>query len=98
MKKRTRIDIYAAIIDIVRRHSEGMRLTRISYGVGIPTDRARTFINQLLSAGLIAPSRENTVYYVTTKHGRKFLDAYNVLKGYLNEMEENLLNSLSESD
>ncbi|MFX1536180.1 MAG: winged helix-turn-helix domain-containing protein [Promethearchaeota archaeon] len=90
MKKRTRIDIYASIVDIVRRHSEGIRLTRISYGAGIPTDRARQFINDLLSAGLIAPSSDNASYYTVTKHGRKFLDAYNVLRGYLNEMGEKI--------
>ncbi|MFX0095762.1 MAG: winged helix-turn-helix domain-containing protein [Candidatus Hodarchaeota archaeon] len=90
MKKRTRIDIYAAILNIVKRHSEGIRLTRISYGAGIPTDRARKFINQLLSAGLMAPSSENAAYYTATKHGRKFLEAYAVLKGYLKEMDENL--------
>jgi len=91
VKKRTRIDIYAAILESVSRHPyQGLRLTRISYGAGIPTDRARTFINLLMDAGLVAPNVEDAKYFVTTKHGEKFLKAYYVLKGFLGEIQENI--------
>jgi len=88
MKNRTRIDIYAAIIEAVDSHEDGLRITRISYGAGIPTDRARKFIDQLMSAGLLAPSIEDNAYYVATKHGQKFLKSYYIISGYLNEIDE----------
>ena len=90
MKNRTRIDIYAAIIETIDNHDNGVRLTRITYGAGISTDRARKFLDLLLQAGLIAPSKEDSRYFVTTKHGEKFLSAYYQLKGYLEEMNESL--------
>ena len=90
MKNRTRIDVYAAILETINNHPDGVRLTRITYGVGISTDRARTFLDLLQTAGLVAPSKEDSNYYVTTKHGDKFLSSYYILKGYLNEMKENL--------
>ncbi|MFW9992939.1 MAG: winged helix-turn-helix domain-containing protein [Candidatus Odinarchaeota archaeon] len=88
MKNRTRIDIYAAIIETIKKHPEGIRLTRITYGAGIPTDRARKFLNQLMAAGLVKPSVKNAKTFVMTKHGRKFLESYYVLKAYLDEMKE----------
>ena len=87
MKNRTRIDIYAAILETVDKHPDGVRLTPITYGAGISTDRARKFLTLLQSAGLVAPSRDNSSLFVTTRHGEKFLSAYYVLKGYLEGME-----------
>lgn len=89
MKKRTRIDIYASMIKIIDQHDEkGIRLTRVAYGAGIPTDRARAFIDKLMTSGLVAPKKEDNRFYVSTKHGQKFLDSYYVLKGYLDSIEE----------
>lgn len=87
MKNRTRIDIYAAIIDAADSHQEGLRITRISYAAGIPTDRARKFVEQLMSAGLLAPSVKDNAYYVCTKHGQRFLQSYYIITGYLDEID-----------
>lgn len=88
MKNRTRIEIYSMMLEALDQNDDGLKITRLSYAVGIPTDRARKYLNLLSSAGLIAPSKFDHSYHVITNHGRKFLDAYYVLNGYLKSMDE----------
>ena len=90
MKNRTRIDIYASILQALEQSEEGLKLTRISYAAGIPTDRARKYLNLVMSAGLVAPSKQDFSVYVITKHGLKFLESFYILNGYLNEMDEDI--------
>ena len=92
MKNRTRIEIYASILQNLEQMSEtGLKITRISYGAGIPTDRARKYVNLLMSAGLIAPHIEDNTYFTITKHGIRFLESFYILQGYLDEMNEGSL-------
>lgn len=90
MKNRTRIEIYSMMLEALDQSEEGLKITRLSYSVGIPTDRARKYLNMLLSAGLIAPNLLDHSFYVITNHGRKFLDAFYVLRGYMKEMDGDL--------
>jgi hypothetical protein len=48
MKKRSRIDIYAAILGFLKRHSEGCQVTRLSYGAGLPIDRIKLMLDTLV--------------------------------------------------
>ena len=90
MKNRTRIEIYSMMLEALDQNDEGLKVTRLSYAVGIPTDRARKYLNLLSSAGLVAPNILDHTFFIITNHGRKFLDSYYVLKGYLKEMDEDL--------
>ena len=90
MKNRTRIEIYSIMLEALDQSDEGLKITRLSYAVGIPTDRARKYLNLLLSAGLIAPNLLDHSYYVITHHGKKFLDSFYVLRGYLEGMDGNV--------
>ena len=90
MKNRTRIDIYSMMLEALDQSDNGLKITRLSYAVGIPTDRARRYLNMLLSAGLVAPNLLDHSYYVITNHGKKFLESFYVLRGYMKEMDGDL--------
>jgi len=81
--RRTKLDIYADILEVVKRHKDGCGITRISYGAGMPNDRTRKFLNELISFGLIKPRVEDPKKYVITTRGLEFLDAYYKLKSIL---------------
>ena len=90
MKNRTRIEIYSMMLEALDQSDDGLKITRLSYAVGIPTDRARKYLNMLQSAGLVQPNILDHSCFVITNHGRKFLDAFYVLRGYMKEMDGDL--------
>ncbi len=90
MKNRTRIEIYSTMLEALDQSDDGLKITRLSYAVGIPTDRARKYLNMLQSAGLVQPNLLDHSYFIITHHGRKFLDAFYILRGYMKEMDEDL--------
>jgi len=49
--KRSRMDIFAEILEVITRYPEGVRITRLSYGVGVPVDRLKTQVEALCSNG-----------------------------------------------
>ena len=82
--KRSRADLYATVLEVIRRYPEGGRITRISYGVGVPVDRLKTMVENLCSFGLVTRAAEgNEVYYGVTPRGLEFLDTYRKMKGFL---------------
>jgi predicted transcriptional regulator len=82
--KRSRADIYATVLEVIRRYPEGGRITRISYGVGVPIDRLKNMVDSLCSFGLVTKTSEgNEVYYWVTSRGLEFLDTYWKMKGFL---------------
>lgn len=87
--KRSRADLYAAVLEVLIRYPEGGRITRLSYGVGIPVDRLRTVVESLISYGLVRQlSDEDKVYYFATPRGLEFLDTYWKMKGFLAIFDE----------
>ena len=44
--KRSKVDLYATILEVIRRYPEGGRITRISYGVGVPVDRLKVMVEE----------------------------------------------------
>ena len=87
--KRSKADIYATILEVVRRNPGGGRITRISYGVGVPLDRLRVMFDDLTAFGLL---RETTIdtetTYSATPRGVEFLDTYWKMNGYLETFEQ----------
>jgi predicted transcriptional regulator len=45
--KRSRTDLYAQVLEVLIRYPEGGKITRLSYGVGVPIDRLRTILEAL---------------------------------------------------
>lgn len=76
-RRRERTDLYAEVLEVVRRSPGRARVTRISYGVGMPVDRLKLLLGQLGTLGLIARrSGDDGDRYELTPRGREFLDVY----------------------
>ena len=87
--KRSKADIYATILEVVRRNPGGGRITRVSYGVGVPVDRLRVMIDDLIAFGLLrkATSEDETTYAATPR-GLEYLDTYWKMNGYLETFDQ----------
>lgn len=75
--RRSPIDIFASILEVTKRYGGEGRVTRISYGAGMPVDRVRTCLRRLSDLGLARATRgeEGTTYAITAR-GQEFLDTY----------------------
>ncbi len=90
--KRSKMELYAQILEVITHYPEGIRITRLSYGVGVPVDRLKLLVERLSSYGLARRSMdEEDVFYVATPRGLEFLDTYFRMKGFLKEMGEESL-------
>jgi predicted transcriptional regulator len=89
--KRSKADLYASILEVIRRYPEGERITRISYGVGVPVDRLKVMVEALSANGLVRKiaaeddegDEAGVYYYGVTSRGLEFLDTYWKMKGFL---------------
>jgi predicted transcriptional regulator len=86
--KRSKADLSATILEVIRRYPEGERITRISYGVGAPVDRLKVMVEKLCAAGLVSKisagdDEKGAYYYCVTPRGLEFLDTYWKMKGFL---------------
>ena len=85
--KRTKVDLYATVLEVVRRYPEGGRITRISYGVGVPVDRLKVMVDKLCATGLVSriadEEEKGAFYYGVTPRGLEFLETYWKMKGFL---------------
>jgi len=87
--KRSKADIYATILEVVRRNPGGGRITRVSYGVGVPLDRLRVMIDDLTAFGLLRRTdADGETTYTTTPRGLEFLDTYWKMNGYLETFDQ----------
>jgi predicted transcriptional regulator len=95
--KRSKVDLYATILEVIRRYPEGGRITRISYGVGVPVDRLKVMVEALSANGLVrkmAAEDEDggegaeVYYYGVTRRGLEFLETYWKMKGFLEAFGE----------
>jgi predicted transcriptional regulator len=84
LKKRSRVDIYADILEVLKRRPEGSLVTRISYGAGLPVDRVKPMLEALASYGLLSVrlAGESRFFHVT-RRGLEFLDAYRKVQGFM---------------
>jgi len=82
--KRSKADLYAATLEVLIRYPEGGKITRISYGVGVPIDRLRAMLENLCDLGLARKLNDDEqVYYFATPRGLEFLDTYWKMKGFM---------------
>jgi class 3 adenylate cyclase len=87
--KRSKTDIYATILEVVRRTPGGRKITNISYGAGVPLDRLRAMLEDLASFGLIRKTTsDDETTYGATQRGLEFLEVYWKMNGYLEAFEE----------
>jgi len=84
LKKRSRVDIYADILEVLKRRPEGSLVTRISYGAGLPVDRVKPMLETLANYGLLSIrlAGESRFFHVT-RRGLEFLDAYRKVQGFM---------------
>jgi predicted transcriptional regulator len=83
-RRREATDLYAGILEVVKRYHGGARVTRVSYGVGMPVDRLRSFLERLLALGLLhAEELDGRPVYDITPRGQEFLDTYWKMRAYV---------------
>jgi predicted transcriptional regulator len=83
MTRRERSDLFAEILEVVKRYHGRGRITRISYGAGMPVDRLRAALEQLGRLGLVRPGASDGVTtFDITPRGQEFLDTYWRMKGF----------------
>jgi len=87
--KRSRMELYAEVLEVITHYPEGARITKLSYGVGVPVDRLKLLVEKLCSFGLTRRTTdEDETYYGVTPRGLEFLDAYFKIQGFLEEFGE----------
>jgi predicted transcriptional regulator len=94
--KRSRVELYATVLEVIKRYPEGSRITKMSYGVGVPIDRLKTILVDLTSYGLVqtvTDEDEEGTYYTLTPRAFDFLETYWKMKSFL----ETFGNSRTES-
>ena len=96
MKKRQQLDIYADILEFLKRHPDGCQVTRLSYGAGLPIDRIKPMLDTLHHHELIkvhvvgVPLQVNLnqrKYYGITRKGLEYLEAYKKIQGLITYLE-----------
>jgi len=87
-RRRSRYDIYADVLDAVRRHGP-CTITMISYGARLPVDRAKKVVKRLEERGFVnSETIRGRKHYVLTSRGAEFLEIYKRLKEMLAGLEE----------
>ena len=84
--KRSKIELYATVLEVIKRYPEGARITRMSYGCGVPIDRLKAILENLVSFGLVqtmTDEQEEGTYYVLTPRALEFLETFWKMKGFL---------------
>ncbi len=93
-RRREQTDLYATILEVVKRYHGEARITRVSYGAGMPVDRLRRLVEQLVDLGLLS-SREvdGRPAYEITARGQEFLTTYWRMRGFIESLRESEPNS-----
>jgi len=81
-----RYTLYATVLEVIKRYPEGSRITKMSYGVGVPIDRLKTILVDLTSFGLVqtlTDEEEEGIFYTLTPRAFDFLETYWKMKSYL---------------
>ncbi len=88
-RRREVSDLYATVLEVVKRYHGAARITRISYGAGMPVDRLRNFVDRLLALGLLKSEEiDGRPAYDITPRGQEFLDTYWKMRGYIEVFEQ----------
>jgi len=83
-RRREKSDLFATILEVVKRHRGAARITRVSYGAGMPVDRLKVAVDRLVSLGLLQREEMDgfSVYEVTAR-GQEFLSTYWKMRGFI---------------
>ncbi|MGA7475762.1 MAG: winged helix-turn-helix domain-containing protein [Thermoplasmata archaeon] len=88
-RRREVSDLYATVLEVVKHYHGAARITRISYGAGMPVDRLRNFVDRLQSLGLLKSEElDGRAVYDITARGQAFLDTYWKMRGYIEVFEQ----------
>ncbi|MGP8077583.1 MAG: winged helix-turn-helix domain-containing protein [Thermoplasmata archaeon] len=83
-RRREVTDLYATVLEVVKRYHGAARITRVSYGAGMPVDRLRNFVERLLALGLLRSEEiDGRPVYDVTSRGQEFLDTYWKMRAYV---------------
>jgi predicted transcriptional regulator len=83
-RRRELTDLYATVLEVVKRYHGAARITRVSYGAGMPVDRLKTFLDRLIALGLLSTEElDGRPVYDVTARGQAFLDLYWKMRGYV---------------
>jgi predicted transcriptional regulator len=82
------VELYAIVLEVIKLHPEGVRITKMSYGVGVPIDRLKPILNDLVSFGLVQTltddeEEEAGVFYTLTPRAFEFLETYWKMRSFL---------------
>jgi predicted transcriptional regulator len=97
MKKRERLDIYADILEVLKHQPQGVLITRISYGAGLPIDRIKPMLDGLAHCELVAvrargdPLQSSLIqrrFYYVTRKGLEFLETYRRIRDMLTLLQD----------
>ncbi|HTT15152.1 MAG TPA: winged helix-turn-helix domain-containing protein [Thermoplasmata archaeon] len=87
-RRREVTDLYATVLEVVKRYHGEARITRVSYGAGMPVDRLRNFVERLIALGLLhSEELDGRPAYEITVRGQEFLDTYWKMRGYVELLE-----------
>ncbi len=87
-RRREVSDLYATVLEVVKHYHGAARITRVSYGAGMPVDRLRNFMDRLLALGLLkSEEHDRRPVYDITPRGQEFLDTYWKMRGYIEGLE-----------
>jgi predicted transcriptional regulator len=85
--RRSPLDLYAELLEVLRRSASPCRITRLSYAVGMPVDRTHRAVSFLVQLGLVTRSGEGTPSWRLTRRGYEFLQTYWKLRSFLGPVE-----------
>ncbi len=87
-RRREVTDLYATVLEVVKRYHGAARITRVSYGAGMPVDRVRILVRRLLDAGLLRSEEvDGRPIFDITARGQEFLDTYWKMRGYVEVLD-----------
>ena len=81
--RRTRIEVYADVLRVLKISESGCGITRLSYGSNMPLDRMKKTADELISYGLMTKRASDPRTYIITTRGIEFLEAFKKLALFL---------------
>lgn len=85
--RRSPLDLYAELLEVLRRTASPCRITRLSYAVGMPVDRTHRAVRFLVQLGLVTRTPDPTPAWRLTRRGYEFLQTYWKLRSFLGPVE-----------
>jgi predicted transcriptional regulator len=87
-RRRESTDLYATVLEVVKRHHGPVWITRLSYGAGMPVDRLRTLVGHLLTLGLLSSEEiDGRPAFDLTARGQEFPDTYWKMRGFVEGLD-----------